>query len=171
MTLLPKRKLLIGLLLVVVAAAVYLTWGGYVHAQPSSVTIQTTAAATTTVSYLNGGSATATSTYQFDNPVFSSGKVANMMTTDSGTLYVQFTASTSPARLVWYFQCSNNNIDWYATDQASSTLGSTVASTTLVTSPIASCVTFHERVTFYVAGGLNGSYYAELDLKKNPSTP
>lgn len=157
-------------------------------AQPSSVVIQTTATATTTMSYMTPG--TATTTYQFDSASYSSGKVLNMQGIDSGSMMIQFAASSSAASLAYQFQYSNNNIDWYGESssfgtvsgsnnslfEASSTIthiwtpGVTGTSTKLVTIPVAAAQ--HERVVFSIpVGTANGAVYAEIDLKRNPSTP
>lgn len=172
MKLTVNKKILVGVVLLIVAVALVALTVGIAKAQPSSVTTQATATATTTVTYMTPG--TATTTYQFDNPVFSVGKIANMTPIDGGSLYIQLAASSSNATLAWRFQCSNNNIDWYDAE-ASTTPGSLTASTTRIVTPISSCVTYHERVVFTmpVSGstGTQGSVYAEVDLKKNPSTP
>lgn len=168
MTLSVNKKILFAAVIVLLAVAVLGI--GAVKAQPSTVITQAIATATTTRVYMTPG--TATTTYQFDSPLFSSGKVANMGTIDSGSLYTQLTASTSATRLSWQFQCSNNNIDWYNSDEASTTPGSATASTTNVVVRIASCVTLHERVIYTIPVGTDGgALYAEVDLKKNPSNP
>lgn len=172
-----------------------------VAAQPSTVAFQATASATTTVAYLAPGMAT--STYQIDDTVFSSGKVANMQQIDSLALYVQFAPSSTISTLVITPQYSNNNLDWYGYNQIVGTIGGTVGSTTgaatlnatyngsinLIASSSASIYwtpgttatsstafllpllpTQHMRVRFTNLSA-SGAVYAEIDLKKNPSTP
>lgn len=171
MSLLKDKRTWFGVVVVAIMAAlvVYAFGGDLAQAQPSSVTTQATATATTSPAYLYTGSAT--STYQFDNPSFSSGKIANMGTIDGGTLYFAQVSSTSATSLNVRFQCSNNNIDWYNAE-STTTLGNAVASTTYMITPISVCVTFHERVVFSInPGSPAASVYAEVDLKKNPSTP
>jgi hypothetical protein len=138
----------------------------YAHAQPSTVTFQTTAAATTTLSFIGVG--TATSTYQFDDATFSNGKVANMQQIDSIALYEILVASSSSSVLTTTYQVSNNNIDWYTASTSSWTPGVTGTSTNVLMMPV--YPTQHARVRFSLAGAA-GAIYAEVDLKKNPSTP
>lgn len=160
-----------------------------VSAQPSSITIQTTANATTTVTYMSAG--TATSTYQFDSPSYSSGKEASNMSVDKIAVYIQFTASTTGSVLGITPQYSNNNIDWYNynafnstvtssgyTNLASSSItyyynpNSTIASTTGTVFIVPDVPSVHERLVFSIpVGSTPGAVYAEVDLKKNPQTP
>lgn len=156
---------------------------GNASAQPSTVVFQTSAAATTTVAYI--GSGTGTSTYQIDNPVFSSGKITNLQPIDSIALYVQMAASSTASTLTVTPQYSNNNIDWYAlgSQGTASAAGVIAVSTTTTftwtpgTTATTSMVfnlpavpTQHERLVFSMSGGA-GAIYSEYDLKKNPSTP
>lgn len=164
---------------------------GNAIAHPSSVAIQATATATTSIAYLSAG--VATSTYQFDgNGQLSTGKVLNMQTIDSGSLYIEFVASSSASSLGWQFQYSNNNQDWYGESapfstgtisgtssnqfEASSTIthvwtpGVGATSTKVVAIPILPAQ--HERVVFFTPIGAAASgVYAEVDLKSLPSNP
>lgn len=151
-----------------------------VRAAPASVTIQTTAPATTTVAFIAVG--TATSTYQFDSPVFSSGKIANMQPIDRIALYVQAAASSTSSIIGIMPQYSNNGVDWYNYGTATSTLNATGNSTIAVptsyswtpgTTATSSTVIIlpdvpaqHERVVFS-ASGANAAVYAEVDMKRN----
>lgn len=169
---------------VVVVAIILASLGVQVaSAQPSTVVLQTTASATTTVSYLGNG--TGTSTYQFDNPAFSSGKVANMQTTDTVALFLQVAASSTATVYTVTPQYSNNNVDWYNVgSQGTASASGVVAvstSTTFTWTPgttatssmtfnLPTVATMHERVLLS-ASGAAGAVYAEVTLKKNPSTP
>lgn len=170
---------------VLFVALAVLLYAHAVHAQPSSDVIQTSAPATTTVSYLVAG--TASSTYQIDNPVFSSGKVTNMQPIDATSMYVQYAASSTSAILTMTPQWSNNNVDWYGFASATASPATNgiipLASTNLSYqyTPLGTATTSivlnlpqvnsqHERVIFTVAGA-NGAVYSEWVLKKNPSTP
>jgi hypothetical protein len=182
MTLLNK-KINIWVAFVVCLAALGLAAAGIARAMPSSVTFQSTAVATTTVSYLGNG--TATSTYQIDNAVFSSGKVANMQSVDSLSLYVQAAASSTATQYTFTPQYSNNNIDWYgmgsqgtasaagviavSTSTAFTWTPGTTATTSMVFNlPVVP--TQHERIVVS-ASGAAGAVYAEITLKKLPNTP
>jgi hypothetical protein len=156
-------------------------------AQPSSVTIQTSATATTTVAFLTSG--TASSTYQIDsNGAFSTTKIPNMQPIDSVNVYVQLAASSSATTLIMTPQWSNNNIDWYGFNQqtvatvaaggvlplASTTItyqwnpGTTATSSMVFTLPAVAAQ--HERV-IYGTTGANGAVYSEYDLKRLSTTP
>lgn len=152
-----------------------------VKAVSSTVTFEATATATTTRAYLGNG--TGTSTYQFDSNLSSSGKIANVQGIDAVSLYIQVEASTTATAYSITPQFSNNNIDWYGV-ASSSTNGAnaftsastvytwtpgTVATSTLVLL-LPAIPAEHERVLLSAAGGA-GAIYAEVDLKKNPSTP
>ena len=150
-------------------------------AQPSSISVQTTAAATTTVAYEGPG--LATSTYQIDSyPTYSSSKVFSMAGIDAEYLFIQTVASSS-ATIFWVTpQFSNNGIDWYNYGQAlsSGSFQTTLSSTTVyaygplttATSGVAfklpDMSALHERVLLSAVGA-NGSIYGEVVLKKNPS--
>lgn len=166
-------------------------------AKSSSIFTQSSALATTTVSFMSAGNAT--TTYQFDSPTFTAGvtgKVANMQGIDASSLYILLNASSSNTVLEWQIQFSNNNIDWYGesaslsaanVSQASSTSGTVIqeASTTVthLWSPgatgnafkvisLPTTPTFHERVVFFLPiGSAPGAVYNETDLKQNPTTP
>lgn len=149
-------------------------------AAPASITIQTTAPATTTVAYIGVG--TATSTYQFDNNVFSSGKIMNMQPIDRITLYVQEAASSTSSVIGITPQYSNNGIDWYSYGTATSSVSSTGATSlttgtsyqwtpgTTATSSLVLVLpdvpTQHERVQFSATGAA-AAVYAEVDMKRN----
>lgn len=191
MTITRNHKL-IGCFILAILAAL-MSFATYVSAQPSTVVIQTMATATTSVAFLTPG--TATTTYQFDNSLFSSGKIANMQSVDSGSMMIQMTASSSVGNLstlAWQFQFSNNGIDWYgesspvtaagasASAESTSTIthtwnpGTTATSSKFVLIPVGPAQ--HERVTFFIPGTPNttassSAFYIEVDLKKNPSTP
>lgn len=154
------------------------------YAQPSSVMIEATATATTTVGFVAPNGTTVT--YQLDSNLFSSGKIANVGTVDSVSLFVQAAASSSSSMISITPQFSNNNVDWYNVGTATSTL-SGVGTSTITTSTIYTWIpgttattgivfllpavpALHERVVFSSSIG-SSSIYAEVDLKKNPSTP
>ena len=152
-------------------------------AQPSTITFETTAIATTSVAYLVSG--TGSTIFQFDNPVFGSGKIANMQGVDSVSLYVQGAASSTATSFSILPQYSNNGLDWYsngiATSStaggafalASSTVYTWIPGTTATTSMVLNLPVVpaqHERVVVS-ANGAAGAVYMEVDLKKNPSTP
>lgn len=156
-------------------------------AAPSTLAIQTSAIATTTVTYLVPG--TASSTYQIDNNgVFAASKVPNMQGVDSVNDYVQYAASSTSAILSITPQWSNNNIDWYNFNQpAQSTplangayvLGTSTVSYQFTPSSTATSSMViklpaiegqHERVVYTVAGA-NAAVYSEYVLKFNTETP
>lgn len=166
-----------------IAAMAMVMFASFAQAQPSSVTTQATSVSTTTPNFVGNG--TATSTYQFDNPVFSSGKIANMQTVDTATLYLQVAASSTATQYTVTPQVSNNNVDWYNIgSQGAASAGGAIAVSsstsftwtpgTVATTSMAFVLplisTMHERVQIS-ASGAAGAYYAEVDLKKNPSTP
>ena len=175
--------------LMVLTAFALVLFSSRVGAQPSSVTFQATATATTTVSYMTPG--TATTTYQFDSPTFSAGKEYNNAQTDKVALYVDFIASSTTATLVITPQFSNNGIDWYGYNSPALTPSSYVTGYTPLASTSISYFdtpgaigtstqvfilpdvpSQHERVVYSLQiGDGNGAVYSEVDLKKNPSTP
>lgn len=161
--------------------------GHEAKAQPSSLALQTQAAATSTFAFMAVG--LGTTTYQFDsNGAFSATKIPNMQPIDRTSLYIQFAASSSASTLVVTPQWSNNNIDWYGFNTGLSgsptatgviSLASTsvtyqytpgAAGTTTTVILLPDVPAQHERVV-YSEIGANGSIYSEVDLKKNPSTP
>ena len=175
----------------IACAAILLVHAMYSEAQPSSVTFQTQALATSTLAYMTPG--TATTTYQIDNQTFSSGKVASMQNIDSAAMYIITSASTSVAKLDFQVQVSNNNIDWYPISVASSSV-STGGGQIYIVAPTASTSAYeynagtsatttiefslpivpaqHERLVFSdPIGASNIGFYTEYDLKKLPSTP
>lgn len=169
--------------LVITAIALFAValFGLKASAQPSSVTFETTAVATTTRMFIGNG--TATTTFQVDSNLSSSGKVPNVQTIDAASLYLQVEASTTATTYSITPQFSNNNIDWYGV-ASSSTNGAnaftasptsytwtpgTVATSTLVLL-LPAIPAAHERVVLSAAGGA-GAIYLEVDLKKNPQTP
>lgn len=154
------------------------------NAQPSTLAIQTSASATTSVAYLTAG--TASSTYQIDNNgVFSASKVPNMQPVDSVVVNVQFSGSSTASTLLVIPQWSNNNIDWYGFNNSSSTPGGILvlasstlqyqwtpqsgAATSSMAFPLPNISEQHERVIFGTSGA-NGALYTEWDLKMNPQT-
>lgn len=152
----------------------------YVKAQPSSLGIQTTATATTTVAFVGNG--TATSTYQIDSyPTSSFTKVFTMAGTDSVYLYVQGAASTTATTFTFTPQWSNNNIDWYtAGSQGTANANGVIAvatSTSFTWQPGTTATTsimfklpelsgLHQRVLSSASGGA-GAVYEEIVLKRN----
>lgn len=170
-----------AVLIVAIALVSILFLESKTSAAPSSVTIQTTATATTTVAFLGVG--VATSTYQFDNPTFSSGKIPNMQPIDQVNLYVQLAASSTASVLTITPQFSNNGIDWYGFNQVGTVVLSTGVSTAATSSLIfqwnpgttattsnvftlPAIAAQHERVQFS-ASGAAAAVYAEVDLKRS----
>lgn len=158
-----------------------------VKAAPATLAIQTSATATTSVSYMTSG--TASSTYQIDNNgVFSASKVPNMQSVDSVNVYVQYAASSTAAVLTIVPQWSNNGIDWYSFNQATNATPASNGVTLLASStltyqflPLSTATSSmvinlpdvrgqHERVT-YGTTGANGAVYSEYVLKFNTETP
>ena len=184
MTSARKNNCLFGavvLAMVIALGAVFLV--NEAKASPSSIAVQTSANATTTVAYIGNG--TATSTYQFDNTSFSSGKVPTMTAIDASYLYVQVAASSTATVLTVTPQVSNNGIDWYGigSEGTASAAGAIAVSTTTsftwtpgttaTTSmefKLPDVATVHERIVFSMTGGA-GAIYNEVVLKQNPSTP
>lgn len=166
--------------LAVIAILAVAFFGIKAKAAPSAITFETTASTTTLPAYVGNG--TATTTYQLDSNLASSGKVPNVITIDAASLYLLVVASSSATTYAISPQFSNNNIDWYgvaSTSGATSGFGSsatvytwtpgTTATTTLVFN-LPAIPAAHERVQVS-ASGAAGSVYMEADLKKNPSTP
>lgn len=168
----------------IVGVAILLAVATNAKAQPSSFTVQTTAAATTTLAYI--GSGTATSTYQIDSGnVFSSSKVTTMYGIDSVYLYATVIASSSATVYTFTPQYSNNNIDWYNIgSQGTASAGGVVAvststgyswtpgttATSSMTFRLPDYAELHQRILVSAAGAA-GAVYMEIVLKKNPSTP
>lgn len=172
------------------ATLVLLLWAGLAistKAQPSSINVQSTAVATTTVAYIGNG--TATSTYQIDaNNTVSASKIFSMAPIDTVYMYVQGAASSSATTFGFTVQMSNNGSDWYSVGTSSLnsaptfTFGSSIASSTTATWLPGTTATssfmfqlpvvagLHERV-LTSATGAAGAVYEEFVLKKNPSTP
>ena len=185
MTISIKNKLIWSVaLFFAVVAGVLISYAQYANAQPSSLSVQTTATATTTVAYIGNGSAT--STYQIDSGnIFSSSKTLNMQGIDSMYLYVQAAASSTATKYSIVPQFSNNNIDWYGfgTQGTADANGNIAVSTTTtftwtpgttattsMTFVLPYSAALHERVVVS-ASGAAGALYMEVVLKKNPSTP
>lgn len=178
------KNSLLGFAVACVLAAVLAIFAHPAHAQPSSIFVQTTATATTSVSYLSPG--VATSTYQIDSyPTSSSSKVFTMAGIDNVYLYAQVAASSTATQYIFTPQFSNNNIDWYGTGSLGtpSAAGATAVSTTtsFIWTPGTTATTsmafklpdmagIHERIITSVSGAA-GALYQEIVLKKNPSTP
>jgi hypothetical protein len=148
-------------------------------ARPSQVDVTASATATTSPTYMTPG--TATSTVVWDS-----------REVDSNTVMIQFTASTSAARLDWYTQYSNNynpstgNGDWYnedarlssisGIDHASTTVthrwlpGSTTASTSLKAVQVSEVASRWKRIVFFIPVGVsstNGALYTEIAQKRD----
>lgn len=157
----------------------------------------TTALATSTLSFMTTG--TATTTYQIDSATTTSAQRPNfsMAQIDDVDVYILFNASTSLSILAWQYQFSNNGVDWYgegrdmatpnisaaSTTNASFLVQQNATSTLHVWAPGASGVSmtvvhapvfpgYHERIVFSLPpGSAPGGVYAEIDTKKNPTTP
>lgn len=157
------------------------------NAQPSSINVQQTAVATTTVAYVGNG--IGTSTYQIDaNNTVNPNKIFSMAPIDTVYMYVQGVASSSATTFGFTVQMSNNGVDWYSVGTSSLnsaptfTFGSSIASSTTATWLPGTTATssfmfqlpivagLHERVLTSASGGA-GAVYEEFVLKKNPSTP
>lgn len=176
------NRTIIGVLAIVAALLIAFAVFGFrnASASPASVVIQTTAPATTTVAYLGVG--TATSTYQYDSAVFSSGKIRNMQPVDRIALYVQVAASSTASVISINPQYSNNGVDWYNFGTATSTVsssgitamttgtsyqwtpGTTATSSLVILLP--DVPSQHQRVQFS-ASGAAAALYAEVDMKQN----
>lgn len=139
-------------------------------AQPSSINVQTTAPATTTVAFVGNG--TATSTYQIDSyPTFNQSKVFSMAGIDAEYLYVQVTASSTATIFTFTPQFSNNGIDWYNIASTSGTAAIWNPGTTATTGlafKLPDMQGLHERILTSAAGAA-GAVYEEVVLKKNAS--
>lgn len=168
---------------VVVALVVIASIGVFVSkvsAQPSTLTVQTTATATTTVSYLTSG--TGNFTYQIDSyPTYSSSKVFSMAGIDSVYLYAQVAASSTATTYTFQPQYSNNGVDWYNAGSQGTASGAGVVavatSTTFTWQPGTVATTsmmfrmpdlsgLHQRIITSASGGA-GAVYEEVVLKKN----
>lgn len=160
-------------------AAILIALAPRADAQPSSIAVQTTAAATSSWAYLLNGSAT--STYQIDSyPSYSSSKAFSMAGIDAEYLYLELTASSTATVYSVTPQFSNNGIDWYnysnTTVAGSQTLASTTAyafdpnttATTFVSFKLPDMSGLHERLVFS-ASGAAGAIYAEVVNKKSAS--
>jgi hypothetical protein len=177
-------------LAVLIMSIVAFLFAEHAQANPTTVAFETSASATTSLSYMVPGTGTATTTFQFDSPSFSAGKVANMQFIDATALYIQYVASSTTAGLEWQVQYSNNNIDWYGENQSiGAALGSAslqqeasttvthiwvpgVAATSTKVVILPAVPAQHERVQFFTAPGLgNGAIYEEVDLKTLSTTP
>lgn len=163
-----KTASLLAIVIFVVLA--FVAFAPRSNAQPSSINVQMTAPATTTVAYIGNG--TATSTYQIDSyPTYSSSKVFSMAGIDSEYLYVQATASSTATVFTFTPQFSNNGIDWYNIASTSGTVATWNPGTT-ATSGLAFKLPdmqgLHERI-LTSATGAAGAVYEEVVLKKNAS--
>lgn len=172
-------------------AVLLLISGGYVRARPSSLTLVSSATATTSPTYLSPTGGTATSTFALDKPTFTPGYIANQQSTDALSVYLLFTASSSVSGIEFQQQVSNNGIDWYAVNQPVGTQtgqglialastsntylwvpGNVTASTTGMAIKLSDIAANHARVVFWLLPGAgNGAVYAEADLKQNPQNP
>ena len=181
-----KNKAVVIAVVGLIAAFALVAFEAHSQAAASSIRVETSAPATTTVSYLSYG--TATSTYQFDSPSVASGKVPFTSSLDTQYLYVQFAASSSSSVLNITPQYSNNNVDWYSIAAATSTVNvggisvlayptvyqysATAAATTSLVFKLPDMAAQHMRVVFgLAAGSAAGAVYNEVVLKENPHSP
>jgi len=172
--------LTIGALIV---AMLYLSAPMILKAATSYVSSQSTATATTTVTYMTAG--TATTTYQLDG--LASGKVQEMGEIDDVVVEVQMAASSTASTINIQPQVSNNNIDWYPINQVVGTVQNSGTSTLATSSTIylwtpnttaTSSFAFklpntparHERLVFTDTGA-SLAFYAEVTLKRLPTNP
>lgn len=167
-----KRNKTIGILAIVsvLALLAFAAFAPESKAQPSSISVQTTAAATTTVAYIGAG--TATSTYQIDSyGVYNPAKAFSMAGIDAEYLYVQAAASSTATVFTFTPQFSNNGVDWYNIASTSGTVATWNPGTT-ATSGLAFKLPdmqgLHERIVTSAAGAA-GAVYMEVVLKKNAS--
>ena len=148
------------------------------HAYPSSLTIDTTATATTTRTFVGNG--TATSTYQFDSyPTYNPTKPFSMGQMDAEYLYVQAEASSTATVFGITPQFSNNGVDWYTygtltglnvTSTTTYTWQPATVATSSMTFKLPTMYGMHERVL--VSGsGAAGAIYMEVVMQKQPSNP
>lgn len=174
---LKSKRIVFGAIFAV--ALILIAVSSRAQAQPSSINVQTTAVATTTLTYLASG---ATTTYQIDSyPTYSSSNVFSMAGIDSEYLYVQATASSTATLYTFTPQFSNNGTDWYGmgSQGTASAAGSIAVSTTTTFTWTPGATTFtsmafklpdmtgmHERVLTTVSGAA-GAVYEEVVLKKN----
>lgn len=148
----------------------------WVKAATSYVSSQATATATTTVMYLGNG--VGTTTYQIDGLAL--GKVQEMGEIDSITVNLLGAASSTGTVFNVAQQVSNNNVDWYTVNTGtSSTLLPTgvtytwtpgTTATTGTAFVIQNVPAKHERLVFSAAAAA-GAVYAEVTLKRLPTTP
>jgi hypothetical protein len=161
-----KTKLIILGAVIGIAALPFL-----VLAASSYFTVSSSATATTTVTYMTPG--TATTTYSF---AAASDAAYSTSDIDASFLFLQLIASTSATELNWYYEYSNNNVDWFKddttlsgiayVDHASSTIthrwvnGNTVSSTTRKVLAIPDIGSRYKRVVFSLPiGSPNGSLW------------
>lgn len=190
-TTLGNKVLILGIL----AAAIMfsLVFGpGLIKAATSFVSSQTsngltTLNASTTPIFLLQGTNIATSTYQLDGLALN--KVQEMGEVDMLGINLAFTASSSAGVINVMQQVSDNNVDWYNVSNTPVIASGAVSSIPVGTSTTyaytpgivgTSSVAFnlplvpakHERLVFTLgAGGGAGAYYAEVTLKRLPTTP
>lgn len=172
-----NKALFVGVIaLIALTMVVLIELPVLVKAATSYVSVQTTAVATTTVSYIGAG--TATTTYQFDG--LAAGKVQEMGEVDQEALYLQVAASSTATIVQITPQFSNNNVDWYGYGQTGTTNVATTSATiywvpnTTATSTQVFNLPFvparHERVLIS-ASGAAAAVYAEVTLKRLPTNP
>lgn len=171
-----RNKFWFFAVIVLALAALGVLFVSKAKAQPSSIFVEATASATTTRQYLSNGG---TYTYQLDsNNTFNTSKPLNMYGVDSLAVNLQVEASSTATIYAVQEQVSNNGIDWYVvntgTALAVATSTYTFTPQTVSTSSVALNLPYvpsiHTRLVFS-ASGAAGALYAEIILKKNPSTP
>lgn len=179
-----KNNLLTGAVAVFIIVCLLGFFALKTHASPATIQFETSAAATTTVTYLtSGGASTA---FQFDSQTFGSNKVASMIPISATSVYLQVAASSSATIYSVTPQWSNNGVDWYGFQQ---TLGTTATgvqqfatstisylwtpgttSTTSAVFVLPNVPTYHARVLVSTTGAA-GAVYIEADLRTDAQTP
>jgi hypothetical protein len=176
-------------------AAILIALAPRVDAQPSSIAVEATSAASSTTSFMTAG--TATTTYQLDSyPTYSSSKPFSMAGIDSVSMLLDFVSQgTATSSIGYQIQYSDNGIDWYGGNSLTSATpvgatgyfslatstntvywnpnsgtgaNATTTNFTAVNLPMVSAL--HERVVFTIPiGAPAGAVYAEFVLKHNAS--
>jgi len=196
-----KKNIFFGVIFTLVMVFILSSLPGIIRfagASASALFTQKTSTATTSPSFMTPG--TATTTYQIDSGgTFGDGsKLTTLNGQDQVYMFLMTTASTSATTFAYQIQYSNNNIDWYGESinqgqnytaiplsgtasimlESTSTVthyytpGVTTATTRAILLP--PVIAQHERVIFTlptISGNVNGSVYAEFNIKRNPSTP
>lgn len=169
------------LLTFVLALLVTLYQPSLAKAWASYFTVNKSATATSTVSYMTGG--TATTTYNLNG-----GLNTLMADVDQSNVFIQFTASTSASTLQWQVQRSNDGIDWFDEDatvaitsasnvvvHASSSLNSwtpsnTTASTSRKVITISRVASYYARLVFSIPPGSTGGAIWTQDTEKRDAS-